>query len=57
MGGPVLEGGGGGGPPAVVDELLVGGVGPLCVDDGGIVLAPEAKNVEFKIETNRDCSI
>ena len=54
MGGPVLEGGGGGGPPAVVDELLVGGVGPLCVDDGGIVLAPEAKNVEFKIEKNRD---
>ena len=37
-----LEGGGGGGPEA--DELLVGGVGPLCVEVGGIALATEASS-------------
>ena len=52
-----LEGGGGGppgGPPDVADALLVGGVGPLCVDEGGIVLATEArmKIVFFVIEYN-----
>ena len=44
-----LEGGGGPGVPEA-DALLVGGVGPLCVEVGGIELATEASSRKVEID-------